>query len=70
MPTTSPRRSRIGDQAGIHDLALDDRVRYERTHRDTANLGLVTGMIDNNDFYEAAADIQPYRLFAASEEAH
>ena len=32
--------------------------------------GLITGMIDDNDFDKAAADVQPYRLFVASEEAH
>lgn len=60
----------IGYQARVHDLAFHDGVGHERTHGDTANLGLVAGMIDDHDFHEAAADIQPYRLFAASEEAH
>ena len=60
----------VGNEAGVHHFALYDCVRDQRTHCDPADLGLIPGMIDDNDFYKAAADVQPYRLLAASEEAH
>ncbi len=55
---------------GVHHLALHDCVGNQRTHGDPADLGLITGMIDGNDLHKAAADVQPYRLLTASEEAH
>ena len=60
----------VSDEPGVHHFALYDRVGNQGTHGDPADLGLITGMINDNDFHEAAADVQSNRLLVASEETH
>ena len=57
----------LRDQAGIHDLAFDDRVGAERAHDEPLDQGLAARMIDYGDLDETAPDVEANRAFPAAE---
>ena len=64
------RLDRLRDDAGVHDLALDDRICLKGLDRDPRELRLTLGVIDDRDLDEARADIETVGAAFATEECH
>src|SRR3954468_8486205 len=60
----------LGDHAGVHDLALDDRVLHYRLDRDLRELRPLLRMIDNSHLDQTGADIEPDSRAFATEQCH
>jgi hypothetical protein len=61
---------RVGDDAGVHDLALDDRIREQRRDRHLHELGLAAAVVDDRDLDETGADVEADRCLLLAEERH
>ena len=61
---------RLGDHAGIHHLALHDRVRKEGAHQSQQDFGAIPGVVDLDELDVAAPDVEPHRTPATTEKAH
>ena len=61
---------RFGDDAGIHDFALDDGVGEQRHDRGLDELRLLLGVIDDRDLDQSGADVEADRGFLATEQCH
>ncbi len=59
-----------GDDAGIHDLALDDRIRDQWADRDLHQLGLALGVVNDRDLDEPGSNVEANRRLFPTEEHH
>jgi hypothetical protein len=67
LPEQPPNSFR--NQAGVHDLALDDGVGGDLGGRDFGQLGFATPVVDDHEFDDAGADIQADRGFFPAKKA-
>jgi hypothetical protein len=64
------RLDRVGDDAGIHHLALDDRVGEQRSDGNPHELGLALRMVDDGDLDQAGADIETNGCSLSTQKSH
>jgi len=60
----------LGDDGGVHDLALDDRIVPDRRERHLGENGAIRGVRDRDELDQAAADVQADRRRLPPEESH
>src|SRR5262249_45924279 len=62
--------NRIGDDARVHDVAVDDCIGKQWRNRDSSQLRLTPRMIDHRDFDQPRANIETDGLLVPTEQTH